>query len=329
MSLRSLARRGRTIALMSSVLMVAGIVAAEARPGGGKSSGSRGTRTMSAPAPTATAPQGAQPMQRTQQPATAPSMAPQGAANSAAAAAAQPSRMRGIMTGVAAGLLGAGLFGLLTGSGLFGGLSGLASILGFLLQIALVAGLAMLAFRFFRRRSEAAQPAYAGAAAAGNAMPRMAQAQPGYTPTPQPAPAAPSEPVDLAGADFDVFETRLKEVMDLYSQGHLDGLRRISTPEMVAYFEEDLAADAKRGVVDQTKDIALLQGDLSEAWRENGFDYATVAMRFGFINTVTDKRSGALVEGSASERQEATEYWTFVRPAQGGQWRVSAIQQAG
>jgi predicted lipid-binding transport protein (Tim44 family) len=328
MSLRTLARRGRSIVLLSSVLFVAGIVAAEARPGGGKSSGSRGTRTMSAPAPTATAPQGAQPMQRTQQPATAPSMAPQGAANSAAAAAAQPSRMRGIMTGVAAGLLGAGLFGLLTGSGLFGGLSGLASILGFLLQIALVAGLAMLAFRFFRRRQDTMQPAYANAAAT-NAAPRMAQAQPGYTPAPQPVPETPSEPVELTGADFDVFETRLKEVMSLYSQGHLDGLRRMSTPEMGAYFEEDLAADAKRGVVDQTKDVALLQGDLSEAWRENGFDYATVAMRFGFINTVTDKKTGAVIEGSATERQEATEYWTFVRPAQGGQWRVSAIQQVG
>ena len=58
------------------------------------------------------------------------------------------------------GLLGAGLIGMLMGGGFFGGLGGIASILGFLVQIALIGGLIWLAVRFFQRRN---QPAMANA----------------------------------------------------------------------------------------------------------------------------------------------------------------------
>ena len=66
---------------------------------------------------------------------------------------------RGFFGGLAGGLLGAGLIGMLLGGGFFGGLGGIASILGFLLQIALIGGLIWLAVRFFQRRN---QPAMAG-----------------------------------------------------------------------------------------------------------------------------------------------------------------------
>ena len=61
------------------------------------------------------------------------------------------------------GLLGAGLFGLLSGSGLFSGLGGLASFLGLLLQVALIAGIAYLVIGYFRNRN---QPALARASSA-------------------------------------------------------------------------------------------------------------------------------------------------------------------
>lgn len=54
------------------------------------------------------------------------------------------------------GLLGAGLFGLLSGSGLFAGLTGLASVLGLLLEIALIGGAVWLVVNYFRQRSQLA-----------------------------------------------------------------------------------------------------------------------------------------------------------------------------
>ena len=90
------------ILLVALVLLAPlGTSAADARVGGGFSFGSRGTRTFSMPPPTSTAPRPAFPMQRTETPSFGspePSFAP---------------RPRfGFGSGLAAGLLGAGLFGL-------------------------------------------------------------------------------------------------------------------------------------------------------------------------------------------------------------------------
>jgi predicted lipid-binding transport protein (Tim44 family) len=42
---------------------------------------------------------------------------------------------------------------------------------------------------------------------------------------------------------------------------------------------------------------------------------------------VTTDHAGRVVDGSPTERQTVTEFWTFVR-SQGGHWVLSAIQQA-
>ena len=99
-------------------------------------------------------------------------------------------------------------------------------------------------------------------------------------------------------------------------------LRRFATPEMIGYFEEELRANAQRGVVNRISDVKLLQGDLSEAWREGPVEYATVAMRFSLKDEVYDRATNRVVENGASE---AKEFWTFARER--GDWLLSAIQQ--
>ncbi|HEY5794292.1 MAG TPA: TIM44-like domain-containing protein [Bosea sp. (in: a-proteobacteria)] len=331
MSLISLARRGRVVAVLAGALLLVPVLA-EARPGGGKGSfGSRGSRTESAPAPTNTAPNGAQPFQRSAQPS--PTQAAPAAGAAAAAQAARPSMARNLMMGLGAGLLGAGLFGLLSGSGFFSGLASMAGILGFLLQIALIGGAIWLALRFFRRRSE---PQLAGA---GAPMPReMYQPQPDARMgamgagamgggAARPAAVPQSTPIELAGEDFSAFERLLGEVNAAYSNEDEKGLRERVTPEMFGYFDEDLSGNARKGLVDRVSDVKLLQGDLSEAWREDNLDYATVAMRFSLINALYERSSGKIVDGNATVPQEVTEHWTFVRP-RGGAWKLSGIQQA-
>lgn len=333
MSLRTFARRGRALAALSVLALALTPALAEARPSGGKSSGSRGSKTFMAPPSTSTAPGAAQPMQRSMTPDSGPSMQQPGmASRPAASPAAQPAKptfARNLMMGIGAGLLGAGLFGLLSGSGLFGGLGGLASFLGLLLQAALIAGLIFVVVRLFRRRQEAPQPALAGAGL--GSMNREA-----YAP---PQPQAPlgggaaaqrggADQVGLNAADFDVFEQKLRAVSDAYSREDLAALRRMATPEMVGYFAEDLAENARKGLIDTTREVKLLQGDLSEAWREEREDYATVAMRYSYLGTLSERATGRVIEGNASAPQEATELWTFVRP-RGGDWLLSAIQQAG
>lgn len=325
MSLISLARHGRAVALVVGALMLVPL-AAEARPGGGRSMGR--AFSNSAPAPTNTIPGGAQSFQRSTAPSS--SYANPGMGAGAAAQAARPSFARNMMMGIGAGLLGAGLFGLLSGSGFFGGLASLGGLLGFLLQIGLIVGVVMLAIRFFRRRSE---PQLAGAGA-----PYAREAYGARPDAPQPAgsrmggfgggAAQPATtPIQLEGADFNVFERLLGEINAAYSNEDEAGLRQRVTPEMFGYFDEDLTANARRGVADRVSDVKLLQGDLSEAWREGSTDYATVSMRFNLINALYDRKSGRIVDGDATVPQEVKEFWTFQRE-RGGEWKLSGIQQA-
>ncbi len=108
-----------------------------------------------------------------------------------------------------------------------------------------------------------------------------------------------------------------------YGGEDLGRLRARSTPEMVSYFSEEMAANASTGVINRISDVKLLQGDLAEAWREGDTDYATVAMRYSLNDQTVERDSGRVVQGGP---EEATEVWTFMR-ARGGNWLVSAIQQ--
>jgi predicted lipid-binding transport protein (Tim44 family) len=291
---------------------------ADARPR--VSAGSRGSKTFSAPPPTATAPNAAAPINR--------SMTQPGAATTAARPPVQqPGGMfggaRGILGGLALGFLGAGLFGMLFGGGFLSGLAGFASILGFIAQIALIAGIGYLLFRWWQRRSQP-QQALAG-------MPRDAMNEPqqrsalggfGFGGGAQPAVA----PLEIQGQDFDTFERMLGEIQTAYGREDLAALRPNLTPEMLSYYAEELSENASRGVVNQITDVKLEQGDLAEAWREGDKEYASVAMRYSLIDRYVDRNTGRVADGS-DQKQEATEVWTFTR-ANGGNWLLSAIQQA-
>src|SRR5690606_29015511 len=121
-------------------------------------------------------------------------------------------------------------------------------------------------------------------------------------------------PIKPTGADFDAFERLLGEVQTAYGAEDIDRLGERVTPEMLSYFAEELEANKSRGVLNRISDVKLLQGDLSEAWREGSDEYATVALRYSLVDETTDRQSGRVIEGGADE---ATEIWTFVRPRGG------------
>ena len=285
------------VAVAAAIVLVA--ADADARVGGGFSSGSRGMRTLSAPPSTPTAPAAA-PIQRSM---TQPSAA---APLSQAAPSGGFFGGRGLFGSLAAGFLGAGLFGLLFGQGFFGGMAGFASIFGLLFQIALIVIVARLIFAWWQRRSMSLIPSYAAARpATGHSFSGLGGMANG-TGTPPTA-----EPVTIAKPDYDVFERLLGETQAAYSLEDLSALRARVTPEMLSYFSEQLAGNASRGLINRVTEVKLLQGDLAEAWREGRTDYATVAMRFALKDSMVERASERIVEGS--ERSEVTELWTFMR----------------
>jgi predicted lipid-binding transport protein (Tim44 family) len=295
---------GMALALLGALSFVATSV--EARVGGGSSFGSRGSRTFSSPPATNTAPRAAPIEKSITQPGKAPTTAPSPVGGNSWFGGWRGILLGGLFAGILASIFGFGA---------------LASVLGFLLQAALVVGIVWLVMSFFRSRRM--QPATAGASGArsGPASDFNYRTSLG---------AGGSFPLEIGKEDYDAFERLLGEIQLSYGRRDERALSERVTPEMLSYFMQNLEADRRKGLHNEVSSPKLLQGDLAEAWREGADEYATVAMRFSLLDAKVDG-SGRVVDGSRTLPQEVTEVWTFRRPHGGtsDQWELSAIQQAG
>jgi predicted lipid-binding transport protein (Tim44 family) len=310
--------RAIAVVLSLAVPLVIAISSADARIGGGGSSGSRGTRTFSAPPSTTTAPGTAAPMNRTFTQPGSPGMGAPAAAGAAKGGFFNRPGM-GMLGGLAAGFLGAGLLGMLFGGGMFSGLGGLSSIFGLILQIGLIIIVVRLAMSWWQRRHTPAA-AFAGGPDAGPATQQSSfRSGMGF------GLGSGSAPLEILPADYEAFERLLGEIQGAWSDEDVAKLNTLATPEMVSYFTKDLEQNKAQNDVNKVTNVKLLQGDLAEAWREGETDYASVALRFSLVDKTLERTTGRLVTGSDTPI-EATEVWTFAR-RRGGNWELSAIQQ--
>ncbi len=319
------------LALLCAAMLALAPGLAEARAGGGSSMGSRGLRTYRSAPATPIAPRAA-PLERS---VTQPAQ-PQRPLVQPSPSQPRPSLFQRspFWAGLMGGLIGAGLGGLLFGGGFFGSGMGFAGMLGLLLQLALIGGLAALAVSFFRRqRYESEAQHYAYAMADGPHEPSRP-----YRPVADAGPhsivadragtasATARDEIGITGADYAEFEKLLVAIQAAWSRADIDTLRRLLTPEMLSYFSERLASDASAGVHNRIDDVRFEAGDLAEAWAEGDLQYATVAMRWAARDYAVRADTDVLVHGSKTEPRQATEAWTFMR-APGGRWLLAAIQQ--
>ncbi|MCA1366976.1 Tim44 domain-containing protein [Bradyrhizobium sp. BRP14] len=330
-------RFGRVMAMVAIGLMVMLTVVdvAEARRAGG-GFGSRGSRTFSTPPVTRTAPAPAAPIDRTMtprqnaQPSTATNPAAQNRTTSP-----RPGFFNGFGGSMLGGLLMGGLIGMLLGHGLGGGIG----FLGLLLQLGVLFLVISLAMRFFGRNQ---RPAYSAPSASVRSsamasgapsfrLPRIGEGMGGGNAGTRSAPpqssADPGETdeIGVGQHDLDRFEAMLKEVQAAYGAEDYATLRRLTTPEAMSYLAEELSENATKGLRNEVRDVHLVQGDVAEAWKENGTDYVTVAMRYESIDVMRDRATGRVISGDPNELTEAVEIWTFLRRP-GTDWQVSAIQ---
>ena len=301
------------------IFSMAAVDYAEARVRGGF--GSRGGRTFTPPAATQTVPGPVTPIQRTMTPGQ-----PTSAARNPSTQTAQPRGgfFNGFGGSLFRGLMFGGLLGLLFGTG-FGGLGGLFSLL---FQVLLIGGAIWLVMRLMRGP---ARPAMAnGAPFSGNApssnrpMPNFGG--PGMGGGASARPRNPDE-IGITNKDLDTFEEMLGRIQSAYGREDYAALREMTTPEMMGFLAEQLGENASRGQVNRIEEIKLLQGDVSESWREGSAEYATVAMRYQLRDWFIERSTGKTVAGDPAAFDEARELWTFVRQ-RGGNWKLSAIQEA-
>ncbi|MGH7853956.1 MAG: TIM44-like domain-containing protein [Candidatus Binatia bacterium] len=288
---------------------------ADARAGGGRSGGFRGSRSYSAPSrPT-------QP-RREATPAQQPSpMMPQSGGF-----------MRGLGTAILGGFLGSMLFSGLAHAGGLGGLGGS----GFgIMEILLLGGLGYFLYRKFR------SPAVASSSGFGSMQYQNSQPYTQYTPASAPVQDAPvaNDPIDyrsltLMDRSFDP-DRFLKSAQDIFfkvqgawNKQDTATLSALCGRELMQTWQEELSQLRARNQQNRMENIALRESEVTEVWTENGEDFITVRIHANLLDYTVDAKSGAVVNGSNSDPIEFQEYWTFSRPVGPNSWKLTAVQQA-
>jgi len=309
---------------LSAAVFLFMTVEAFARVGGSRSSGSRGSRTMSTPTRPSTP---STPSSTATSPSTSTSATPtQGATPSQVPPPQTGGFMRGMMGGLAGGFLGSMLFGGMGGAGGLGDGGGVG-----ILEIILLCGLAYLGYRFFmKRRQEQAAWSPQGA---------------GTTPGPYAVPAAVA---DTAAEDRNKgleYIRRMDPAFDVKAFGEtasdaffrlqggwtrrdLSPVSGLLTGEMRATLQADADALKAKGQINRLENISVRNVEITEAWQESGNEYVTVLFQANLLDYTTDE-AGKVLSGSDAVPVKFEEFWTFTRPVGPGAWRLSAIQQAG
>ena len=287
---------------------------AEARAGGGRSGGFRGSRTYQSPA------RPSQPVPS--QPRREANPTPQ----QPGPIAPQPGGfMRGIAGGLVGGFLGSMLFSGLAHAG-WGGLGG--SGIG-LFEVLLFAGLGYFLYRKFR------SPALAtgsGATQYQNAGDYNSHNAPAREETAFHGPDFSS--ILMMDRSFDSGRF-LKSAQDLFfkvqgawNRQDAAALGSLCGPELMRAWQQELADLRARGRKNRMDNIAMSSSEISEAWTETGQDYITVRLQANLLDYTVDEKGGAVVDGSDSEPVEFEEFWTFTRPVGPNPWKLAAVQQA-
>jgi len=315
----------RFLTILTALLFTTFLVVeqdAHARAGGGRSMGSRGSRSYMAPA--------APPSQMSPNRQYAPSpSAPLGTPYQAPRPSPMGGFGRSFLGGLAGGMLGGMLFRSL---GFGGGVGGGGGGIG-LFDILLLAGIGYLIYRFVKKNREAASGGYREPAQVINMNDYQNQNQSqGYAPQRNELEDGLSY-VRQMDPSFD--ERRFNDnVMDIFFkiQGawmnrDLSGVSGLLTDEMRGLMQGDIDQLRREKKINRLENIAVRSVEISEVWQESGRDYITAMIYANLLDYTTDDTTGAVVAGSKTEPVKFEEYWTFVRPVGNNPWQLGAINQ--
>ncbi len=312
---------------------------AEARRfGGGRSFGSRGSRSFSVPR---------QPTQRStmQQRQTT-----QSRQSSAMAGNTGGSRFgSGLMGGIGGLLLGGMIGSMLFGGGGVGGAGG--GGIG-LLEILLIGGGIWFFMRWLRRKKAGERAATMSPMGGGSHESPMEFSRDDNQGGPLPerfetgggGDASFNQPTDEVSQGIehimqmdpsfredqfiDGAKQAYKMIQSAWSDWSVDRLRPLLTDRMWGMVQAQAEERKDAGMRDIIEKIDFKTAEVSEAWQESGENWITMRFVVSMIEYSTDVE-GNLKEGSMDTTVEHEECWTFTRPvgAQDPNWFLAAIQQ--
>lgn len=294
-----------------------------ARAGAGGSSGSRGSRPMSPPSRSYSAPSQSQPSQQQRQ--YSPSQPP-----------SSPSRSpfwHGLAGGLLGGLIGGMLFRSLGFAGQGMGGWGGPGLLDLILIGVLIYG--MYWFLVKRRRLAPVPSSYSYESSSQASepvtgipyeVPRQGQDQgqdllEGITHITQMDPGFSLESFQEEAMDI------FFQIQAAWAQRDMSQARQFLTEEMFVSLQKQVEELRARGRINKLENVAVRGVEPVEIWQESGQDFITVRIRANLLDFTVDEATGRLISGSDREPVKFEEYWTFTRQVGPNSWKLSAITQ--
>lgn len=236
------------------------------------------------------------------------------------AAPQRGSMFRNLAAGMAGGFLGSMLFGSMSHA--VGGGYGAGGGRGFgLLELILLAGLAYLAFRWWKNRQTAAQPAWA----TGGPFARNAQVE-----SLKPVMAEPGIAMAPAGnlaIDSDVATDLFFKVQGAWTRRDLTSVRGIVGSDIANELEQDLRQLRADGHINRLENISVRSAKVVESWQESDTDFSSVRFTANLLDYTVDEASGKVVDGSDTVPVKFEEVWVFARGRDYSDWTLVGIEQ--
>jgi predicted lipid-binding transport protein (Tim44 family) len=104
-------------------------------------------------------------------------------------------------------------------------------------------------------------------------------------------------------------------------------VRALLGPEVSQEFQALLDTLKAERWINRLENIAVRRSEIREAWVEAGRAFVTVHFAASLLDYTVEENNGRVVSGSKETPVKFEEYWTFVRPAGGASWQLTAIQQ--
>jgi predicted lipid-binding transport protein (Tim44 family) len=320
------------ICVLGILVMLIGSVS-EARVGGGRSFGNRGSRGFTAPRSYGS---GSSPYHSygTQ---SAPSQMPQQPRDYSQSQSTfrKPSLLGTFGAGLAGGLLG----GMLSRSlgyaspGFGGGGSGGIG----LLEILLIGGLLYFLYRFLSRRSATTPTSDSYATYSRPEESRSSSNLSNFGSGPSTGtgaeslmnkvryfkePQAPALPIDPEHA-MDLFF----QIQGAWKNRDLSPVQNILDSDAKEHLEREVSRLKTSKQVNYLENIAVREKELMETWEEMGKKYSTIRFSANLLDYTLQEDTQQLVEGSKTTPVKFEEYWTFSKDTGSSSWKLSAIQQ--
>lgn len=311
---------GSVIVAALFILMYLLPLDAEARFGGGRSFGSRGSRSSfgssNSYSSTPSKSYSSQPTRNPGSPATQPQSG---------------GFLRNMVGGLAGGFLGAMLFSSLgfgaTGAGGLGGIN--------MMHILLIGLVLFGIYWFIKKRRQEKQ------ALAGTQYYQGETAGTAYQPAYDEGAAMAGKDVSSGLRDISLVDSSFSaekfrdQAMDFFfkvqacwANRDMAGIRSMLTDEVYQTIQGEADQLRQEKKINRLDNIAVRSVDIVEAWQERGEDFLTVKFLANLLDYTVDEATGSVVAGSKNEPIRFEEYWTFSRPVGNNPWRLSAVEQA-